>query len=69
MDKEKTVTWQQETRNSVKMEDSENFLNKIFNLLKDGGVFDIQNNEKKKVIDFRHPDEMKVSETLIKDYF
>lgn len=42
------------------MESSEDFLSKIFILLKNGGVFDIQNDEKKRVVDFKYPDEMKV---------
>ena len=43
------------------MESSEDFLCKIFDLLKSGGVFEVHNDEKKKVVDFKYPDEMKVS--------
>jgi hypothetical protein len=42
------------------MESSEDFLRKIFDLLKNGGVFEIHNDEKKRVIDFKYPEEMKV---------
>lgn len=47
------------------MESSEEFLGKIFDLLKSGGVFDIENNEKKSVIDFKYPEEMKVRNVLV----
>lgn len=43
------------------MESSEDFLRKIFDLLKSGGVFDVHNDDEKKVVDFKYPDEMKVS--------
>lgn len=43
------------------MESSQDFLRKIFDLLKDGKVFEVHDDEKKKVVDFKYPDEMKVS--------
>lgn len=42
------------------MESALNFLRKIFDLLKSGEVFDVQNDGKKKIIDFKYPEEMKV---------
>lgn len=44
------------------MEDeSVKFLSKIFDLLKDGNVFVAQSDEPKAIVDFHHPDELKVS--------
>lgn len=42
------------------MENSEEFLSKIFGLLKSEGVFEVHNDEEKKLIDFKFPDELKV---------
>jgi hypothetical protein len=42
------------------MEESVKFLSRIFNLLKGGRVFDTTTNEPKSLIDFKHPEELKV---------
>lgn len=44
------------------MESSVDFLRRIFDLLNDGGVFDVHNDEPKAIVDFKHPEEMKVTE-------
>lgn len=46
------------------MEDSSvNFLRKIFDLLNDGDVFvtDGKNDKKKALVDFKHPEELRVN--------
>lgn len=43
------------------MEESLEFLSKIFDLLVGGDVFDTRSNELKAIVDFHHPAEMKVS--------
>ena len=42
------------------MEESLEFLSKVFDLLVDGDVFDTRSNEPKAVVDFRHPKELGV---------
>lgn len=48
------------------MEDSVDFLRKTFKLLNDEGVFitDEKCNQEKSIIDFKHPEELKVNQTL-----
>lgn len=36
------------------------FLRQIFDLLNDGGVFDVHSDEQKAIVDFKHPEELKV---------
>lgn len=43
------------------MEDSVDFLRHIFDLLNEGGVFDVHSDEQKAIIDFKHPEELKVN--------
>lgn len=47
------------------MEESLEFLSKIFDLLVDGDVFDTRSNEPKSVVDFHHPAELKVIWSLL----
>jgi hypothetical protein len=42
------------------MDDSVKFLSKVFDLLASGNVFDTESNERKSIVDFKHPEEMKV---------
>lgn len=42
------------------MEDSVDFLRHIFDLLNDGNVFDVHSDEQKAIVDFKHPEELKV---------
>lgn len=48
------------TRTKEAMEDSVDFLRQIFDLLNDGGVFDVHSDEQKAIVDFKHPEELKV---------
>lgn len=41
-------------------QESLSFLGKVFDLLNDGKAFDTQSNEPKAIVDFRHPEELKV---------
>jgi hypothetical protein len=43
------------------MNESFDFLDKIFNLLKEEKVFDTENDEYKSVLNFKQPEELKVS--------
>jgi len=43
------------------MDESINFLSKIFGLLNDGNVFQTQSNEPNSVVEFKHPEELSVS--------
>lgn len=43
------------------MNESLEFLSKIFDLLKEEKVFDTESEHHKSVIDFKHPDELRVS--------
>lgn len=52
-----------ESRSSV-MEESLTFLSRIFDLLVKGEAFETQSNELKSVIDFKHPQELKVRQLL-----
>lgn len=42
------------------MDEPLKFLSKIFDLLRDGNVFDMKSFEPKSIIDFKHPEELKV---------
>jgi hypothetical protein len=46
----------------AKMDDSVIFLSKIFDLLDSAKVFETKSNELKSIVDFRHPEELKVSD-------
>lgn len=48
------------------MEESLEFLSKVFDLLVDGDVFDTRSNEPKAIVDFHHPAELEVSVHAIK---
>lgn len=37
------------------------FLRHIFDLLNEGGVFDVHSDEQKAIVDFKHPEELKVN--------
>lgn len=50
-------------------DESLKFLSKVFHLLKDGNVFDTQSNDLKSVIDFKHPEELKVRKFCIDKQF
>jgi hypothetical protein len=52
------------------MEESLEFLSKVFDLLVDGDVFDTRSNEPKAIVDFHHPKELEVGfggKVLIED--
>jgi hypothetical protein len=51
------------------MDDSVEFLRKTFDLLESGGVFETRSNEMKSVVDFKHPEELKVSNIECKALF
>ena len=51
-------TWHERT---LAMEDSVDFLRHIFDLLNEGGVFDVHSDEQKAIVDFKHPEELKVN--------
>lgn len=46
------------------MEDSVDFLRHIFDLLNDGGALNVHSDEKKAIVDFKHPEELRVRENL-----
>lgn len=48
-----------------KMEDSLKFLSGIFELLVDGNVFETKSTDLKSIVDFKHPKELKVRQTLV----
>lgn len=52
------------------MEESVEFLSKVFDLLVGGDVFDTSSSEPKSIVDFHHPEELKVSKVIktVKSY-
>lgn len=45
------------------MDESLRFLSKTFDLLNEGDVFDTRTDEVKSIVDFKHPEELKVSQS------
>lgn len=43
------------------MEESKEFLSEIFEMLRHGDVFRTDSNDPKSIVDFKYPDELKVS--------
>lgn len=58
-----------EWRREADMDESLKFLSKVFDLLGEANVFDTRSNESKSIVDFKHPEELKVRQKWHKNKF